>query len=132
MLIESKHASKSTRILRVYPQSLLIRVKKKEIMKSIYFNLAFIWYRNPHRKHMHPVTSLKSQTRCFLFHELVALRCWIKIIKHTKGVSFCSWHLIITTRKNKENVSLLASFAMYYNLLFVLVLTERNGTQDRI
>lgn len=29
MLIESKHASKSTRILRVYPQSLLIRVKKR-------------------------------------------------------------------------------------------------------
>lgn len=43
MLIESKHASKSTRILRVYPQSLLIRVKKKKlIMKSIYFNLASI------------------------------------------------------------------------------------------
>lgn len=42
MLIENKHASKSTRILRVYPQSLLIRVKKKEIMKSIYFNLASI------------------------------------------------------------------------------------------
>lgn len=41
MLIESKHASKSTRILRVYPQSLLIRVKKKKKFEINLFQSGF-------------------------------------------------------------------------------------------
>lgn len=105
--VMTKHLSKTYMLPAIVVNSCLL------IKKTLWNQFISIWVLSDEGIHiantwLYLVTSLKSQTRCYLFRDLVALRCKIKIIKHTKCVLFSSWHLLRTTRKIKikKNVSL--------------------------
>lgn len=105
--VMTKHLSKTYMLPAIVVNSCLL------IKKTLWNQFISIWLLSDEGIHiantwLYLVTSPKSQTRCYLFRDLVAPRCWIKIIKHPKCVLFCSWHLLRTTRKIKikKNVSL--------------------------